>query len=208
MRDNHKKNLCEIQHSPFDTELQTYDVEIEEWGAAVAAMTNDNGKSKMTGTLNCQGSTMTSWHLSKSSKSDNLPHAVEFNLPDHNSMFLFVVQLCFPFRCCEICCPEEMRTKSQASTVIPQCPVTVVSSIWASGCCYPMLHLRHSAPLDKQSNFTQVRSEGGNADAEMRICASTKTRSCSKWLERRWSWGWRGMGWRICQKLGKCDEER
>lgn len=113
-----------------------------------------------------------------------------------SSVFLFVV-----LRFTEsISSPKEMRPGSQPSTVLPRCPVTAVSSIRASGCCYPMLHLCHSAPLDKQSNFTQVRSEGGNADAEMRIYASTKTRSCLKWLEGWWSWGWREMGWRISQK--------
>lgn len=60
---------------------------------------------------------------------------------------------------------EEMRTGSQASSVIPRCPVTAVSGIRACGCRYPILHLCHSKPTDQQSNFTQARSEGGIADA-------------------------------------------
>lgn len=62
---------------------------------------------------------------------------------------------------------EETRTRSQASSVIPWCPVTAVSGIRACGCRYPILHLCHSKPADQQSNFTQARSEGGTADAGM-----------------------------------------
>lgn len=82
---------------------------------------------------------------------------------------------------------EEMSTRSQASSVIPWCPVTAVSGIRACGCRYLILHLCHSAPTVQQSNFTHAHSEGGNADAGMRIYASTKTRSCLKWLEGWWS---------------------
>lgn len=84
---------------------------------------------------------------------------------------------------------EEMRTRSQASSLIRRCPVTAVSGIRTCGCRYPILHLCHSALTDQQSNFTQARSEGGSADAGMRIYASTKTRSCLKWLEGWWSGG-------------------
>lgn len=134
-----------------------------------------------------RGSTLTPWHLSESSKSDNLPHAVECNVPDESlvcfclsfsSIFLYVVMRV----AASISSLEAMRTRSQASSVIPWCPVTAVSGIRACGCRYPILHLCHSAPTDQQSNFTQARSEGGNADAGMRIYASTKTSSCLKWL--------------------------
>lgn len=50
-----------------------------------------------------QGSTMTPWHSSESSKSDNLPHAVKCNVPLHTGVFLFVVHRCFPLCCHEIC---------------------------------------------------------------------------------------------------------
>lgn len=71
---------------------------------------------------------------------------------------------------------KKTGTGSQASYLIPRCPVTAVSAIGACGCRYPTLHLCHSAPMDQQSNFTQARSEGGNADVGMRIYASGKTR--------------------------------
>lgn len=72
---------------------------------------------------------------------------------------------------------EGLRTTSQAPSVIRRCPVTAVFHIRTCGRQYPILHLCHSEPTDQQSNFTQARSEGGNADAGMTIYASTKTRS-------------------------------
>lgn len=109
--------------------------------------------------------------------------------PPHHAGFLVVVCLIYVVvRFAEsLSSFEKMRTRSQASSVIPWCPVTAVYSFRACSCRYPILHLCHSVPMDQQSNFTQARSEGGNADAEMRIYASTKT-SCLKRLERRLSW--------------------
>lgn len=154
-------------------------------------MTNDNGKSKMTATSNCPGINNDLRHLSESSKPDSLPHAGEDNMPDRSLVcfcLLFSgVSLYVVMRFAEsISSLVEMRSGCQASSVIPWCPVTAVSSIRACGCHYPILHLCHSAPTDQQSNFTQACSEGGNADARMRIFASTKTRSCLKCLEGWW----------------------
>lgn len=50
-------------------------------------------------------------------------------------------------------------SRSQASSVIRQCPVTAVSGVRTCGRRYPILNLCHSAPTDQQSNFTQVRSD-------------------------------------------------
>lgn len=140
------------------------------------------------------GSTMTFWHFSKLSKSDKPPHAVSRTTPDRSlSLFcllfgsvLFYVVERFALSISSL---REMKTRSQASSVIPQCPVTAVSGVRTCGCRYPILNLCHSAPTDQQSNFTQARSDWGNADAGMRIYASTKSRRCLKWLEGCWSWG-------------------
>lgn len=85
---------------------------------------------------------------------------------------------------------KEMGTGSQASSLIPWCPVTAVFAIGACGCRYPILHLCHSAPTDQQSNFTQACSEGGNADVGRRIYASGKTRS---YLTRLEAWCTKGI---------------
>lgn len=153
-----------------------------------------------------QGSTVTSWHLSESGKSDSLEHAGQRDVPDHSlvcfcllfsAVFLYVVM-----RFTEsIYSLEEMRTGSQASSVIPRSPVTAVSGIRACGCRYPILHLCHSKPTDQQSNFTQARSEGGIADAGVGIYASTKTRSCLKSQKGWWTGGGSAeMGRRIRSK--------
>lgn len=131
-----------------------------------------------------QGSTMTSWNHSKSSNLHMLQSALGLTAVPCVCLSFGCVLLYVVMRFAEsISSLEEMSTRSQASSVIPWCPVTAVSGIRACGCRYPILHLCHSAPTDQQSNFTHAHSEGGNADAGMRIYASTKTRSCLKWLE-------------------------
>lgn len=157
-------------------------------------MTNDNGKSKTTATSNCPQDQQ--WPLDTLANRANqtsfsmlwsamfLTTAVCVCLLG-SSVFLCVVMIFAK----SIPSLEEMRTRSQASSVIRWCPVTAVPGNRTCGCRYPILHLCHSVPTDQQSNFTQARSEGGNADAGMRIYASTKTRSCLKWLEGWWSEG-------------------
>lgn len=140
------------------------------------------------------GSTMTLWHFSESSKSDKPPHAVWRTTPDRSLSLFCLLFGSVPFYVVErfalsISSLQETETRSQASSVIPQCPVTAVSGVRTCGCRYPILNLCHSAPTDQQSNFTQARSDWGNADAGMRIYASTKSRKCLKWLEGCWSWG-------------------
>lgn len=148
---------------------------------------NGNGKSNTTATSNSQGITSDPLTL-KLKKEVWQPSRVPdeslvcFCLLSRDVLLYVVMRFA-----ASISSLEEMRTRSQASSVIPWCPVTAVSSIRACGCRYPILHLCHSAPTDQQSNFTQARSEGGNADTGMRIYASTKTSSCLKWLEGWWS---------------------
>lgn len=170
--------------------------EDEQRDAGPAATTDDDDKCKRQPLQIGQGSTLRPRHSSKSSRSHNPPHAVECTAPGHRlarfCLLFAAVGLYVVMRFAEsISSLGEMRTRSQASALIRRCPVTAVSGIRTCGCRYPILHLCHSAPTDQQSNFTQARSEGGNADAGMRIYASTKTRSCLKWLEGWWSGGGR-----------------
>lgn len=166
------------------------------WGkrhAAVKTLPNDNREARRRPPLRL-GSTLTFWHLNESSKSDKPPHAVQRATPTAALRFSVCCSAVLFFYVVErfalsISSVREMKTRSQASSVIPQCPVTAVSGVRTCGCRYPILNLCHSAPTDQQSNFTQARSDWGNADAGMRIYASTKSRRCLKWLEGWWSWG-------------------
>lgn len=190
--DDHRLNMCEESLSPLTQIshplMRKFGSEMRQWQRWQMIMVNLRRQPLRI----AQGSTMTSWHFSKSRKSDNLLHAVKCSAPDHSLACLLFsgVLLYVVMRFAEsVSSLEGMRTRSQESSVIRRCPVTAVSSIRTCGCRYPILHLCHSAPTDQQSNFTQARSEGGNADAGMRIYAPTKTRSCLKWLE-----GWRSGG--------------
>lgn len=166
--------------------------------AAVAAMTNDNGKSKTTATSNRPGINSDppdTWAIRANLTSiQRAERRVPLLLFAARSLISSVLRREISLRASPV--SKRRGLGSQASSVIRRRPATAVSGIWTCGCRYPILHLCHSAPTDQQSNFTQARSEGGDADAGMRIYASTKTRSCLKWLEGWWSAGTR-RGWRI-----------
>lgn len=179
----------------FDTDFSSSE-EDEQRDEGLSATTDDDDKCKRQPPQIGQGSALRPRRSSESSRSHNPPPAVECAAPGHSlasfCLLFAAVGLYVVVRFAEsISSLGEMRTRSQASALIRRCPVTAVSGIRTCGCRYPILHLCHSAPTDQQSNFTQARSEGGDADAGMRIYASTKTRSCLKWLEGWWSGGGR-----------------
>lgn len=121
----------------------------EWWQTWLKEMTNDSRKSERTITL---------WHTRESSKSDN-SRGAERNAWPHVSVCVRHHRLL----CCQEICWEfsasETKTRSAASPVISQHPVTAGSAFRTSP--YPILHLFRSAPTYQQSNFTQAGSDWG-----------------------------------------------
>lgn len=108
------------------------------------------------------GSTTTLWHSGESSKANNSATlqsamldrvAVRFCLRSAPSSVMLSRDLLNIFSL------RETKTRSQASSVISQRPVTAGCAFGTSP--YPILHLFHSAPTDQQSNFTQAGSDWG-----------------------------------------------
>lgn len=168
----------------FDTNLSPSHEDKEEWKWGEMTLKNQPLQHVL-------GST-TFWHFSESSKSDPSPHAVQSNMPGHrivcfclfcNGVLLYVVKR-FAESSSSL---EEMKTRSQASSVIRQCPVTAVSGVG-----YMRLPLSHitSLPLSGHRISNPISHKPAQTEAML-------TQEWGSMVQQRqevvWS-GWRAVG--------------